>query len=161
MLSLSNFRNSLLTMANSFFFRRLVISKQNVYTEKGIQDISPTLILLKNDCFIPPIWLIQSVPVTTNIVGLNPVCQWQAPGRWFSPGTLVSSINKSYRHDTIEILLKVALSTINHMVNYPFCSYFVNYLFIFLLFLSTSLNTCSYFVNYLFIFLLFLNFFCL
>ena len=113
MLSLSNFRNSLLTMANSFFFRRLVISKQNVYTEKGIQDISPTLILLKNDCFIPPIWLIQSVPVTTNIVGLNPVCQWQAPGRWFSPGTLVSSINKSYRHDTIEILLKVALDTIN------------------------------------------------
>ena len=113
MLSLSNFRNSLLTMANSFFFRRLVISKQNVYTEKGIQDISPTLILLKNDCFIPPIWLIQSVPVTTNIVGLNPVCQWQAPGRWFSPGTLVSSINKTDRHDITEILLKVALSTIN------------------------------------------------
>ena len=115
MLSLSNFRNSLLTMANSFFFRRLVISKQNVYTEKGIQDISPTLILLKNDCFIPPIWLIQSVPVTTNIVGLNPVCQWQAPGRWFSPGTLVSSINKSYRHDTIEILLKVALNNITYI----------------------------------------------
>ena len=34
-------------------------------------------------------------------------------GRWFSPGTPVSSTNKSDRHDITEILLKVALSTIN------------------------------------------------
>ena len=34
---------------------------------------------------------------------------WQ----WFSPGTLVSSTNKSDRHDITEILLKVALNTIN------------------------------------------------
>ena len=33
-------------------------------------------------------------------------------GRWFSLGTLVSSTNKSIRHDVTEILLKVALSTI-------------------------------------------------
>jgi hypothetical protein len=33
--------------------------------------------------------------------------------RWFSPGTLVSSINKTDCHDIAEILLKVALSTIN------------------------------------------------
>ena len=39
------------------------------------------------------------------------VCQWQiAAGRWFSP---VSSINKTDRHDITEILLKVALNTIN------------------------------------------------
>jgi hypothetical protein len=31
--------------------------------------------------------------------------------RWFSPGTPVSSTNKTDRHD--EILLKVALNTIN------------------------------------------------
>jgi hypothetical protein len=37
------------------------------------------------------------------------VCQWLATGRWFSPGTLVSSFNKTYRHDIAEILLKVAL----------------------------------------------------
>ena len=33
-------------------------------------------------------------------------------GRWFSPGTPVSSINKTDRYDTTEILLKVALNTI-------------------------------------------------
>jgi hypothetical protein len=32
--------------------------------------------------------------------------------RWFSPGTPVSSTNKTDRHDMTEILLKVALSTI-------------------------------------------------
>ena len=39
-------------------------------------------------------------------------CQWLATGRWISPGPLVSSINKTDRHDIIEILLKMALSTI-------------------------------------------------
>ena len=34
-------------------------------------------------------------------------------GRWFSPGTLVSSTNKIDCHDITEILLKVALNTIN------------------------------------------------
>jgi len=34
-------------------------------------------------------------------------------GRWFSLGTLVSSTNKSDRHIIAEILLKVALNTIN------------------------------------------------
>jgi hypothetical protein len=33
-------------------------------------------------------------------------------GRWFSPGTPVSSTNKTDRHDIVEILLKVALNTI-------------------------------------------------
>ena len=33
-------------------------------------------------------------------------------GRWFSPGTLVSSTNKTDGHDRSEILLKVALNTI-------------------------------------------------
>jgi hypothetical protein len=40
------------------------------------------------------------------------VSHWLATGWWFSPGTLVSSTNKSDRHDIIEILLKVALNTI-------------------------------------------------
>jgi hypothetical protein len=39
--------------------------------------------------------------------------QQLATGRWFSPSTPVSSTNKTNRHDIIEILLKVALSTIN------------------------------------------------
>ena len=41
-------------------------------------------------------------------------CRWLATGLWFSPGTPVSSTNKTDRHDITEILLKVALNTINH-----------------------------------------------
>ena len=40
------------------------------------------------------------------------VCQWFASGRWFSPGTQVSSTNKTDHHDITEILLKVVLNTI-------------------------------------------------
>ena len=40
------------------------------------------------------------------------VYQWLATSQWFSPGTPVSSTNKTYRHDIPEILLKVALNTI-------------------------------------------------
>jgi hypothetical protein len=36
-------------------------------------------------------------------------------GRWFSPGTLASSTTKTGRHDIAEILLKVALNTINQI----------------------------------------------
>jgi hypothetical protein len=39
------------------------------------------------------------------------VCQWLATGRWFSPCPLMSSTNKTDRHDTTEILLNVALNT--------------------------------------------------
>jgi hypothetical protein len=46
------------------------------------------------------------------------VCQWLATGRWFSPGTLVSSTNKADRHNTTEVLLKVALNTITLTLNF-------------------------------------------
>jgi hypothetical protein len=39
------------------------------------------------------------------------VYQLLAHGQWFSPGTPVSSTTKTGRHDTAEILLKVALYT--------------------------------------------------
>ena len=42
------------------------------------------------------------------------VCQWLAACRWFSPSTLVSSTNKTDRHNITEILLKVALSGVIH-----------------------------------------------
>ena len=75
-------------------------------------------------------WLVlsrQSVHITTN-VSLNPVhdevytmqnyvikfvSDLRQVGLWFSPGTPVYSSNKTDRHDITEILLKVALSTIN------------------------------------------------
>ena len=41
------------------------------------------------------------------------VCQWLATDRWFSLGTLVSSTNNTDSDDKTEILLKVALNTIN------------------------------------------------
>ena len=40
------------------------------------------------------------------------VCQLLAEGRWFSPGTPVSSTNATDRRDITEMLLKVALNTI-------------------------------------------------
>ena len=40
-------------------------------------------------------------------------CQWLTAGRWFSLGTPVSPNNKTDHHDITEILLKVALNTIN------------------------------------------------
>ena len=40
------------------------------------------------------------------------VCQWLAAGWWFSLCPPDSSTNKIDRHDTTEILLKVALNTI-------------------------------------------------
>jgi len=51
------------------------------------------------------------------------VCQWLATGRLFSPGTPVSSTNKTQRHDIAEIWLKVALNTINliQAYNYKNC----------------------------------------
>jgi hypothetical protein len=43
------------------------------------------------------------------------VYQMLAHGRWFFPGTPASSTIKTGRHDIAEILLKVALSTINQI----------------------------------------------
>ena len=45
------------------------------------------------------------------------VSDLQQTGRWFSPGTLVSSTNKTYPHDITEILLKVTLNTITPSPN--------------------------------------------
>jgi len=41
--------------------------------------------------------------------------QLLARGRWFSPGTPVSSTTKTDRHDKAKILMKVALNTINQI----------------------------------------------
>jgi len=81
------------------------------------------------------------VPIITDVVSSNldqarcttlcdKVCQWLTTGRWFSPGTPVSSTNKTDRHDIAEILLKVALNTVKqtnkHMITCILCSQFVS-----------------------------------
>ena len=48
------------------------------------------------------------------------VYQLLAHGRWFSPGTLASSVTKTGRHDIAEILLKVAFNTKNQSINRSF-----------------------------------------
>ena len=47
------------------------------------------------------------------------VCKWLTIGRWFSPGTAISSTNKTVPHEKTEVLLKVTLSTITLTPN-PF-----------------------------------------
>jgi hypothetical protein len=47
------------------------------------------------------------------------VCQWLAAGRRFSPGTPVSSTNKTDCHDITEIWLKGASNTINYLPQQP------------------------------------------
>ena len=86
----------------------------------------------------------QSEPITTNVVSSNTlrrgvldttlcdkVCQWIAAGRWFSPGTTVSSTNKTDRHDIDEILLKVALNTITLTHNTPYEKKILKHSFLF------------------------------
>jgi hypothetical protein len=70
---------------------------------------------LCNQCLSPLMLWVQT-PLKQGLLDTtwsDKVCQWLATGRWFSSGTLVSSTNKTYRHDITEILLKVALNTIN------------------------------------------------
>ena len=69
---------------------------------------------------------VQSAPIIIEAVSWNPrswrgvldatlcdkVCQRVAAGWWLSPGSLVSSTNKTDHHDITEILLNVALNTI-------------------------------------------------
>ena len=52
------------------------------------------------------------------------VCQWLEAGQWFSPGTHVSSTNKTDCQDITETLLKVALNTITHPPTRMFSSDF-------------------------------------
>ena len=57
------------------------------------------------------------------------VCQCLTIGQQFSPGTLVFSTNKTDRHDTSEILLKVTLDTINLNFNsYAYISLWYSFL---------------------------------
>jgi hypothetical protein len=55
----------------------------------------------------------STVTGVLNITIWDQVCQWLVTSRWFPLGTQVSSTNKTDHQDITEILLKVALSTIN------------------------------------------------
>ena len=53
---------------------------------------------------------------TRHAAASDKVYQLLAHGRWFSPGIPASSTTKICRHDIAEILLKVALSTKNQII---------------------------------------------
>ena len=69
---------------------------------------------LCNQC-LSPLALWGRIPLRRGVLNTtlcDKACQWLTADQWFSPGTLVSSTNKTDRHDITEILLKVALNTI-------------------------------------------------
>jgi hypothetical protein len=68
---------------------------------------------LCNHCLSPPmLW----VPNPTQMRCTWYIIMWQSLsvtcGLWFSPGTLISSTNRTDHHNKTEILLKVALNTV-------------------------------------------------
>ena len=83
---------------------------------------------LCNQCLLPlKLWV--WIPFRWGVLDTtlcNKVCQWLATGRWFSP---VSSTNRTYRHDITEILLKVALNTINQPSNKRHIQIFLFYFY--------------------------------
>ena len=103
---------------------------------------------LCNQC-LSPITLYVQMPFRRGVLDTtvyDKVCQWLAAGQWFSPGTPVSSTNKTDRHDIDEILLKLALNTKSLTPN-PI------YIFmIFLCFVSCFVIVCFRLVFCLFVF---------
>jgi hypothetical protein len=66
------------------------------------REFAPGLVNYKKGC-------------TRLAVASDKVYQLLAHGWWFSPGTPASSTTETGRHDIAEILLKVALNTINQI----------------------------------------------
>ena len=61
-------------------------------------------------------WLCKLQKKCTRLAAASDkVYQLLAYGQWFSPGSPASSTTKTGRHDIAEILLKVALNTINRI----------------------------------------------
>ena len=63
----------------------------------------------------PPSFVNYKKGCTRLAAASDKVYQLLARGRWFSPGTPASSTTKTGCHDIAEILLKVALNTINQI----------------------------------------------
>jgi hypothetical protein len=65
--------------------------------------------------YLSPLTLWVRIPLRQGVLDTtlcDKVCQWLTAGRWLSPGTPVSSTNKTDRHDITGILLEVALNFI-------------------------------------------------
>jgi hypothetical protein len=109
---------------------------------KAIKLLCLTVLII----LFPFLWNIYSLDVTILVKNLilycssvldktlcDTVCQWLATGRWFSPGTPVSSTNKTDQHDKTDILLKVALNSITPS---PYCHYITGIFLIYVVLFS-------------------------
>jgi hypothetical protein len=106
--------------AGSFHFVNMIISfsfylKDSTWINGGFPYITYSMHYLCNQCLLPlKLW--ARTPLNRGVLDTticDNVCQWLATCQWFSPCTPASFTNKSDRHDITEILLKVALNTIN------------------------------------------------
>jgi len=78
---------------------------------------------LCNQCLSPlKVWVQILLMAVYSIYLCDKVCQWLATCRWVSPGTPVSSTNKTDRHDITEILLKVMLNNITLYLTFVYIS---------------------------------------
>jgi hypothetical protein len=82
-----------------FITKRHKFNRRNVGNRRGF---APGFVNYKKGC-------------TRLAAASDTVYQLLVHGRWFSPGTRASSTTKTGCHDIAEILLKVALSTINQI----------------------------------------------
>ena len=76
-------------------------------------------LIICNQC-LSPLTLWVWIPLKRDVFDttlVDEVCQWLTAGRWFSPGAPDSSTNKTDCHNITEILLNVAISTINLTLN--------------------------------------------
>jgi hypothetical protein len=95
---------------------------------------------LCNRC-LSPLMLWVRISIRSRCTTLcDKVCQWLATGRWFSPGSPISSTYKTDRHDITVIMLQVALNSTkqNNLITFLSNMYLVPYSNLFELFILVS-----------------------
>ena len=99
-----------------------ILSWRCTYRIKSANQVMPKSEVLRkqnhylcNQCLSPQmLWVrIPFMAIQLDTKLCDKVCQGLVTGRWFSPGTPVSSTNKTDRHDITNILFKVTLNTAN------------------------------------------------
>ena len=74
--------------------------------------------------YLSPLMLWVRTPFRRGVLDAtlcDKVCQWLDTCGWFSPGTPISSTNKTDPHDIAKLLPKVALNTINKQTKHIHC----------------------------------------
>ena len=105
-----------------YLFKPVLLHKINKWEKFSNLNLPAVLVVIvwQLDLQLPMqsvhITLWDQIPLRWGVLNTtlyDEICQWLAAGPWFSLGTLVSSTNKTDRHDITEILLKVGLNTIS------------------------------------------------